>query len=38
MAPRLTLRRTPTRGGLPAFVSLPPADPDFIARRDDFAK
>jgi hypothetical protein len=28
----------PTRGGLPALVSLPPADPKFVARRDDFSK
>jgi hypothetical protein len=27
-----------TRGGLPAFVSLPPADPNFVARRDDSAE
>jgi hypothetical protein len=37
-AHRLALLRRPTRRGLPAFVSLPPADPNLVVRRDEFAK
>ena len=35
---RLALHGTPTRGGLPAFVPLPPADPNIVASRDDVAE
>jgi hypothetical protein len=37
-APGLAFQSDATRGGLPAFVSLPPADPKFVARRNDSAE